>query len=151
MAESTCVDNHQQITLSNCSPHLEPLLTMNQLKNAFGTKQVKKAAAPVKKATQVVKKAAPKPKAVVKKAATVAKKVGTVAKKAAGEAGRSGGVGYRKYDTPGMWLPNADRPEWLDGSMIGTPFLRSFLWPVRLKGSAMSVAPDPSGLTRGRS
>uniref|UniRef100_A0A7S0RGY3 Chlorophyll a-b binding protein, chloroplastic n=1 Tax=Chlamydomonas leiostraca TaxID=1034604 RepID=A0A7S0RGY3_9CHLO len=32
---------------------------------------------------------------------------------------RQGGVGYRKYQADALWLPNTERPEWLDGSLPG--------------------------------
>lgn len=32
---------------------------------------------------------------------------------------RAGGVGYKKYEGRATWIPNADIPEWLDGSMVG--------------------------------
>lgn len=32
---------------------------------------------------------------------------------------RVGGAGYRKYDSPALWLPNTTRPEWLDGTLPG--------------------------------
>ena len=30
-----------------------------------------------------------------------------------------GGVGYRKYQGDALWLPNTNRPVWLDGSLPG--------------------------------
>jgi hypothetical protein len=78
----------------------------------FGTKAVSK---PAKK----VAKKAPAP---VKKAVTQVKKAGTQVKKAASSLGggtRGGGVGYRKFDGDALWLPNTQRPEWLDGSLPG--------------------------------
>jgi light-harvesting complex II chlorophyll a/b binding protein 4 len=30
-----------------------------------------------------------------------------------------GGVGYRKYEGDALWLPNTNRPAWLDGSLPG--------------------------------
>lgn len=32
---------------------------------------------------------------------------------------RKGGAGYRKYSGDALWLPNATRPDWLDGSLPG--------------------------------
>lgn len=44
----------------------------------------------------------------------------TAAKKASGGGSqRVGGVGYRKYQGDALWLPNTQRPEWLDGSLPG--------------------------------
>lgn len=86
-----------------------------QARMNFGTKAVSK---PVKKAakqvSKQVKKAAPaKPQQALRKA-------GSQAKKAAAPTGsRGGGVGYRKYDTDALWLPNTQRPDWLDGSLPG--------------------------------
>lgn len=40
-------------------------------------------------------------------------------KKSGTGSARVGGAGYRKYDTPALWLPNTNRPEWLDGSLPG--------------------------------
>jgi len=41
-------------------------------------------------------------------------------KKSAGTASsRAGGVGYRKYQGDALWLPNTERPDWLDGSLPG--------------------------------
>lgn len=78
----------------------------------FGTKQVKKASAPVKKAVTQVKKAAP----VARKAATtITKKVSS----AVSGGTRAGGAGYRKYTGDALWLPNTTRPDWLDGSLPG--------------------------------
>jgi len=55
---------------------------------------------------------APKPVKAVKK---VAKK----AKSAVAAGARAGGVGYRRFDGRKLWLPNAEVPEWLDGSLPG--------------------------------
>lgn len=33
--------------------------------------------------------------------------------------GGAGGVGYRKFEGRGMWLPDIEAPAWLDGSMVG--------------------------------
>jgi len=95
----------------------------------FGTKQVKKATKTASKTAQKVAKAAPKAGTVKKQVKQAvrpaAKKAGTVVRKAASSVvrpsagGRSGGVGYRKYDGDALWLPNTERPEWLDGSMTG--------------------------------
>eukprot|EP00775_Hariotina_reticulata_P012550 gene12550-12683_t len=63
-----------------------------------------KPATAVKSATKKVAKAAPAP---VKKAGTIS--TGT----------RKGGVGYRKYQGDALWLPNTQRPAWLDGSLPG--------------------------------
>lgn len=63
---------------------------------------------------QVAKKPAAKPKSTIKKA------VGTIKKAAPVASGtRAGGVGYRKFDGEALWLPNTNRPEWLDGSLPG--------------------------------
>uniref|UniRef100_UPI0027293F4F Chlorophyll a b binding CP29 n=1 Tax=Chlorella ohadii TaxID=2649997 RepID=UPI0027293F4F len=32
---------------------------------------------------------------------------------------RSGGAGYRQYSGDALWLPNTERPAWLDGSLPG--------------------------------
>lgn len=52
------------------------------------------------------------------------KKAGTAKKAAAPKRAKSGtvrqgGVGYRKFEGRPMWLPNADPPAYLDGTMIG--------------------------------
>jgi len=97
----------------------------------FGTKVLKKAApakkeAPAKKggfSLPSLPKPAPKA-APAKKAGTTKKaapKAAPVKKnKSAGPTGtRAGGVGYRKFEGRGLWLPNADVPAWLDGSLPG--------------------------------
>lgn len=70
----------------------------------FGTKQVAK-----------------KPKAATKKVIkNPVKKAGSMIKKAVPSAGtRVGGVGYRKFEGDALWLPNTDRPDWLDGTLPG--------------------------------
>lgn len=35
------------------------------------------------------------------------------------QSNRVGGVGYRKYSGDALWLPNTERPAWLDGSLPG--------------------------------
>ncbi|KAI8471241.1 MAG: light-harvesting chlorophyll a/b-binding protein Lhcb4 [Monoraphidium minutum] len=47
-----------------------------------------------------------------------AKKAGTK-KTAAASGSRKGGAGYRKFDGDALWLPNTERPGWLDGSLPG--------------------------------
>merc|ERR1712137_957541 len=73
----------------------------------------------------------PFPKSSIMSALSTAKKAGTTKKaapkaapvkknKSAGPTGtRAGGVGYRKFEGRGLWLPNADVPAWLDGSLPG--------------------------------
>lgn len=76
----------------------------------FGSKKAGKAPAPAKKAgtaKSVPKKAAPKVVATKKAAVSGTKKAGM------------GGVGYRKYEGRPTWIPNADIPDWLDGSLPG--------------------------------
>ena len=99
----------------------------------FGTKQISKAKSGAQKAAKQAKKAAPKlpsppkPKQVKKKAPAPVKKASNVgsqlrkqAKSVAASAGsRMGGVGYRKYEGDALWLPNTERPDWLDGSLPG--------------------------------
>lgn len=61
-------------------------------------------------------------KKVEKKAAPVKKAASTVVKKAksaVATGSRLGGVGYRKFEGRPTWLPNADTPAWLDGSLPG--------------------------------
>ena len=64
----------------------------------FGTKQVAKKAAPKK---------APARKPAPKKSGAVSQ--GT----------RAGGAGYRRFEGEPLWLPNTERPAWLDGSLPG--------------------------------
>eukprot|EP00177_Eucheuma_denticulatum_P007158 GFKZ01013012.1.p1 GENE.GFKZ01013012.1~~GFKZ01013012.1.p1 ORF type:complete len:286 (+),score=44.62 GFKZ01013012.1:69-926(+) len=66
----------------------------------FGTKQVGK------------KPAAKKP--AVRKSSPVSKKSGTITNQV-----RAGGAGYRKFSGEALWLPNTERPAWLDGSLPG--------------------------------
>lgn len=67
--------------------------------------------------TKALKKPAAK-KVATKKIAAPTKRVGTV-KTAAPSGARQGGAGYRKYEGDALWLPNTERPEWLDGSLPG--------------------------------
>ncbi|CAG9463099.1 unnamed protein product [Pedinophyceae sp. YPF-701] len=83
----------------------------------FGTGLFKKAEggkpATLSKKAGTAKKAPPKkaaPKPVFK-----AKKTGTTTTRTSG----TGGVGYRKFEGRPTWIPNADIPEWLDGSLPG--------------------------------
>lgn len=64
----------------------------------FGTKQVAKKAAPKK---------APARKPAAKKSGAVSQGV------------RAGGAGYRRFEGEPLWLPNTERPAWLDGSLPG--------------------------------
>lgn len=105
----------------------------------FGTKQISKAKNAVKKAAQKAPtpKKPPAPKKVakaIKKAvptkapAKAAKAAGSqlrkaVPKKAVGT--RMGGAGYRKFEGDALWLPNTNRPEWLDGSLPGAQRARA--------------------------
>jgi hypothetical protein len=90
----------------------------------FGTKQISKAKGGVQKAAKQAKKAVtkaapPKPK-VPKSGTSAVKQIQRTAKKAASAVGeRAGGVGYRKYEGDALWLPNTERPEWLDGTLPG--------------------------------
>jgi len=55
-----------------------------------------------------------------KKAASPAPKPVAAKKSSAPSSGtRMGGVGYRKFEGRPTWIPNADIPEWLDGSLPG--------------------------------
>ena len=111
----------------------------------FGTKQISKAKKAVKqtaskapapkKVAQQVKKAAPKnvklpsnkqAKQAIKKAipTKAAKAAGSQLRKAVPNKAvgtRMGGAGYRKFEGDALWLPNTNRPEWLDGTLPGAP------------------------------
>ena len=79
----------------------------------FGTKQISKAKSGAKKAASKASSGKSQrkssPGSQLKKAASQAASAGQ----------RLGGVGYRKFEGDALWLPNTERPPWLDGSMPG--------------------------------
>ena len=95
----------------------------------FGTKQISKAKGGAQKAAKQAKKAVSKAsppkiqKPKLPSGTTATKKVSNVAKKVKSAAknvgARAGGAGYRRYEGDALWLPNTERPAWLDGSLPG--------------------------------
>merc|ERR1711904_518900 len=86
--------------------------TLLEMNFDFSTKLLKKSA-PTKLFT-AKKTAAPKP-AVSRPAPRPISKI----RKTATQPVLKGGVGYRKYEGDALWLPNTNRPSWLDGSLPG--------------------------------
>eukprot|EP01024_Parvocaulis_polyphysoides_P005272 TRINITY_DN1131_c0_g1_i2.p1 TRINITY_DN1131_c0_g1~~TRINITY_DN1131_c0_g1_i2.p1 ORF type:complete len:346 (-),score=57.53 TRINITY_DN1131_c0_g1_i2:192-1229(-) len=64
-------------------------------------------------------KKAASPTKTIKKPTSTPKKSATVKKPAPSGTVRTGGAGYRKFAGDALWLPNTNRPDWLDGSLPG--------------------------------
>jgi len=71
---------------------------------------------PAKATKAAPKKAAPAKKAPAKKSFTMPSRS---TKAATQVSNPKGGVGYRKFEGRPLWIPNAEVPEWLDGSLPG--------------------------------
>merc|ERR1712078_484464 len=78
---------------------------MGEMNFNFGSKSIKKSSPAKVSPKRVSKPLAPRPSSRPQKAIT--------------QPVLKGGVGYRKYQGDALWLPNTNRPTWLDGSLPG--------------------------------
>merc|ERR1712078_415936 len=78
---------------------------MGEMNFNFGSKSIKKSSPAKVSPRRVSKPLAPRPSSRPQKAIT--------------QPVLKGGVGYRKYQGDALWLPNTNRPTWLDGSLPG--------------------------------
>jgi light-harvesting complex II chlorophyll a/b binding protein 4 len=86
----------------------------------FGTKVLKKGTTPAKATKAAPAKKAPVKAAPAKKAAPKKPSFSARSTKAATAVSNpKGGVGYRKFEGRPLWIPNAEIPAWLDGSLPG--------------------------------
>jgi len=78
---------------------------MGKMNFNFGSKSTKKSSPAKVSPKRASKPLAPRPSSRPQKAIT--------------QPVLKGGVGYRKYQGDALWLPNTNRPTWLDGSLPG--------------------------------
>merc|ERR1712078_327631 len=78
---------------------------MGEMNFNFGSKSTKKSSPAKVSPKRASKPLAPRPSSRPQKAIT--------------QPVLKGGVGYRKYQGDALWLPNTNRPTWLDGSLPG--------------------------------